>query len=1120
MPEPSATVIATSQPTAQGPDRPHRPKGRGRGAPKPTRSQQDRADNAPTGEGAEPRSNAQGARKPGKPRAPVVLVDGHAGEPSTAHPDGSGPPSGTSGGQKGGRGRRREGPVEQGASRDGAPPRPRRTRNRQQGGATATSSEASTPANAGPSHSHPAADGQTTQSRRPHRPRGRKFHGGLTEGAPGEASTQDVPSSARYRNTAPKKDDLTSRLIHDLSTPPYPDCLICFAPIIPVQPTWSCSPSSPTLAATDDESGVPEKAQRADANAQCCWVTFHLKCIRSWASKSVKDLVEAWRARGEEREGEWRCPGCQSKRRAVPSSYWCFCGSTPDPKPPRLATPHSCANPCSRPRACGHPCSLTCHPGPCPPCQVTTQMPCYCGKQTLSFRCAHLGLSKSGVPTTAELSCGQTCGRLLGCGNHICEDTCHPGKCKPCRIRVMARCYCGKEEKELGCGEGEEKECLVVQDGKEDRWVGRFACEQTCNRPFDCGIHHCSKPCHPPSPTPVPCPRSPSIVTHCPCGKHALAPSSAPFFPPGTLLTRTACTDPIPTCESTCMKPLDGCEHVCSARCHTGPCPPCSIIIVRPCRCASTTREVRCAEDQARARARARGETGPEVEILCERPCGARKACGRHQCNRLCCPLASLAGLTKGKGKKRAPADTLNVLDQQGWHECDLVCGKLLSCGNHHCEQRDHRGPCPPCLRSSFDEMVCHCGRTILEPPIPCGTRMACGYPCDRPPPPCGHPKTQHACHEDPIPCPPCPFLTSKKCACGKKMVDNVRCSQEKVSCGTTCGKLLACGFHHCDRLCHGDACGPCHAPCGKPRKLCMPALHPCTLPCHAPASCDESEPCRAVVNISCPCGRIRQQVPCGRSTANPAGGSSSLSQQLKCTTECAIAKRNARLAEALGINPEQRAESKMTQVTYHDEVVAFARANPKFCAIVEKSFADFLASDKKSQILPHMPEQKRKFVHDLAAVYRMDTQMVDQEPHRSVQLLRRIDSRIPHPLLSSVIAPAVPSSSSLGKLADLRGPLSRPGSSRVSPSPSPAPGATASSAAGAGRGWTSVVARPPPAQLVASAWGPPTTASLQRPVRSTPSPGPPRTAPIAAPVPTPAPANTEDVPDNWEDEV
>jgi hypothetical protein len=48
--------------------------------------------------------------------------------------------------------------------------------------------------------------------------------------------------------------------------------------------------------------------------------------------------------------------------------FRCFCGSTVDPKPARLATPHSCASPCSRPRLCGHGCPLSCHPGPCPPC--------------------------------------------------------------------------------------------------------------------------------------------------------------------------------------------------------------------------------------------------------------------------------------------------------------------------------------------------------------------------------------------------------------------------------------------------------------------------------------------------------------------------------------------------------------------------------------------------------------------------------------------------------------------------------------------------------------------------------------------------------------------------------
>ncbi|OBZ78432.1 hypothetical protein A0H81_02396 [Grifola frondosa] len=151
--------------------------------------------------------------------------------------------------------------------------------------------------------------------------RGAKFGGSLTEPVPpSEKAHSGAGPSQKYRSAAPKKNDLTSTLIHALSTPPYPDCLICFSAIHPLQPTWSCSPSMPAAAATDDEG--EGTTRRENASARCCWTTFHLKCIRSWASKSVKDVVEAWRARGESRTGEWRCPGCQSKRIVVPSGYW------------------------------------------------------------------------------------------------------------------------------------------------------------------------------------------------------------------------------------------------------------------------------------------------------------------------------------------------------------------------------------------------------------------------------------------------------------------------------------------------------------------------------------------------------------------------------------------------------------------------------------------------------------------------------------------------------------------------------------------------------------------------------------------------------------------------------
>ncbi|KAF9525445.1 hypothetical protein CPB83DRAFT_859575 [Crepidotus variabilis] len=945
------------------------------------------------------------------------------------------------------------------------------------------------------------------------------FGGGLTTQEEVRSTSDQKPSDRRRgkaRPGLPEGDDLTSTLIRELSTPPYPDCPICFSSIRPEHAIWSCSPSIPIV--------VSNEAQVREY----CWTAFHVRCIRSWADKSVKEVADAWRARGEsDRKGDWRCPGCQAKRETVPAGYWCFCHSTAEPKPARLSTPHSCGSSCSRTResGCGHACPMQCHPGPCPQCQITTRLSCYCPrKQEKVFRC---GIDTRGKKRALrDLSCGNICARPLNCGKHQCQKMCHDGPCDDCDVMEVGRCLCGKEKREVRCGTGEQVESFV--EG-EPPWVGRFTCDQTCNRFFDCGKHTCQKPCHSPSSKPTICPRSPSQITHCPCGKHTVARQSSSDASQYDFPARTDCSDPIPTCTSTCSKPHPSCGHLCTGKCHTGPCPPCSVQIVRPCRCGATTRGLTCFMIHS-------DKNSPEEkEILCDKPCQALRACGRHQCRRVCCPLASLALGTGRKGKKRAQTsveDSTGIGEEQGGlHECDLVCGKTLSCGNHRCEMKDHKGGCPPCLRSSFEELICACGRTVYEPPIPCGTRMECHYPCPLPRTICDHPNTSHACHDHDVPCPPCPHLTNKACACGKKIVTNVRCSleTEKVSCGTVCGKLMSCGFHHCERLCHGDECGACVAPCGKSRKSCLPNHHPCTEPCHAPSSCIESEPCQALVTIYCPCGRIKQSVSCGRTSSS--GPASRVNQQmLKCTNDCQIAKRNARLAEALGINSEAR-EKTNAAVVYSDELCSFARLNGKFLPIVEKAFGDFVQSDKRTQVLPHMPLERRKFVHDLASVYRMDTQMVDQEPHRSVQLLRRLDTRIPAPLLSAHISMTGPAPG-LGKLADLknlRGPASSTSSGGVSLSTNSSSwrsasggGAAPHAGAPAQRGWASVLAKPSPSSTPQMT---PTRALTPLGGRAQAA-----TTPVirsASPIPrvvTPIPAATnivqENIPDNWEDEV
>lgn len=290
---------------------------------------------------------------------------------------------------------------------------------------------------------------------------------------------------------------------------------------------------------------------------------------------------------------------------------------------------------------------------------------------------------------------------------------------------------------------------------------------------------------------------SPSLVERCPCGAEALNAN------------RTACTDPIETCERLCSKHLE-CGHECRSRCHLGDCPPCSVEVTTPCRCGETKKQLPCHQRQ-------REESEGGQEVLCQTICHSQRLCGKHECRRRCCPLYFQA---KNKSKRKPTYEELLEQDPAGLHTCDMLCGRLLRCGQHHCTERCHRGQCPPCLQASFEELICHCGRTVMEPPVPCGTTIKCHFPCTRPDPPCGHPKQQHDCHGDGEACPPCIYLVEKRCMCGKHIVPSVPCHRTRVSCGHTCESVLPCGFHRCQQTCHeqGD-CGPCTQMCTKPRK-------------------------------------------------------------------------------------------------------------------------------------------------------------------------------------------------------------------------------------------------------------------------------------------------------------
>jgi transcriptional repressor NF-X1 len=90
--------------------------------------------------------------------------------------------------------------------------------------------------------------------------------------------------------------------------------------------------------------------------------------------------------------------------------------------------------------------------------------------------------------------------------------------------------------------------------------------------------------------------------------------------------------------------------------------------------------------------------------MLCDKVCRAMRNCGRHECMTKCCPLSYQEAIRAKQGRRRVAVVYDPESDPMGVHNCDRTCGRKLSCGQHLCERRDHKGPCPPCLLAGFEE--------------------------------------------------------------------------------------------------------------------------------------------------------------------------------------------------------------------------------------------------------------------------------------------------------------------------------------------------------------------------------------------------------------------------------
>lgn len=552
-----------------------------------------------------------------------------------------------------------------------------------------------------------------------------------------------------------------------------------------------------------------------------CYGIFHLACMRRWTASFTAQREQQMRSASQilpaSEVGKTRCPLCSGyAEMSTLQEYRCYCGKQIEPKYDAMLPLGSCGEVCGKARGphCPHLCTQMCHPGSCGVCAVARRIECYCGKSKQhqaekddagsqpSF------LSKSVLCSSpiTHYSCGEVCGKLLSCGLHTCKKECHEGPCGACAVTYTTACHCGGTTRSLQCGTSQ--------------WKDGYSCGKPCGKKKLCGHHSCGSVCHP-GPCPV-CPRLPALVRYCPCGKMRLPPTEG----------RQQCTDPIPTCGLPCERELP-CGHRCQRMCHDdadgdGGCPPCSEVVVVPCRCGHTELAIPCftlyldiekweaasietglhpscrtaAAAGGKKKAKKKGgvfsgrqqEEEQQVKVtiptaplppLCSLPCRKSLSCHRHRCTEVCC------------------------VDVE--HICSHICSKKLGCGVHQCLQLCHAGPCRKCEVVSYERLYCRCGKSFVEPPVPCGVKPpACLQACCVPRP-CGHP-ANHPCHPEGTDCTECVYLVEKLCASHQApMPYFLPCSRTEVTCGKRCAKKLECCGAHCEKACHP---GPCDHTC------------------------------------------------------------------------------------------------------------------------------------------------------------------------------------------------------------------------------------------------------------------------------------------------------------------
>lgn len=726
-----------------------------------------------------------------------------------------------------------------------------------------------------------------------------------------------------------------------------------------------------------------------------CFRVYDYDCIREWAVKSTSKRADR----------VWKCPNCFYTKKQIPKANraTCWCGKTVNPEPNEL-NPNSCGQTCNA-KICPHGCSKICHLGPHPDCTRMLTIDCHCGKSQELITCFQRKNYKKGY------SCTTVCDKLLPCGIHRCKKKCHSDFCGPCPEKIKSKdikkkllCYCGKtEKKEMICKDLKfPKSGAYSKDAKGQKWVGVFSCKKIRTVSYSCNKHTFLEKCVAPPSIPGKriCEFSPKVLKTCPCGKSALEELSEP---------RKKCTDPIPTCGQVCQKMLKCGKHKCPFECHTGECmDPCTIIEKRKCSCEQRTFLTPCGFKE-----------DPNCNIKCE----SLMSCRRHRCLERCC-----TGRPNAEKRRKATSfGSRDLADEslvEAEHICLKECNLMLTCGIHKCKRKCHPGKCPPCIESDSNDLVCPCGKTVIEAPVRCGTKLPpCPHPCIkvvRGETECGHKPMPHDCHPLDIPCPDCTETVYKPCKCGKEEKVRTVCFMKDVSCGKICGNELSKCHHKCQKKCHlpGECQTICKQICRRPRNYCN---HTCPKPCHGFSECPDL-PCTALVKIDCPCGRIEKEVVCGANSKTPCA---SETKNIACDDECAVLKRTMQLKEAFGIvdkpvnSHDEELERLKTvintatsfselELPFTEPVITTYIRHQAWCGDIETTLNKLIDDENRSSLhfKPMRPPQ-RYFIRELAKAYNLYSESQDRDPNRSVFVKKQLDNSSSKPPIT--IADAVP---------------------------------------------------------------------------------------------------------------